>query len=368
MSEDEANEVAPEEARQEDRGNTARGRNYMFTINFQDESQATLLDCDLWRIHVSYCIYQEEIGENGTYHFQGYLECIGKKSMVQLHRLPGLERAWFSVRRGSQADAVRYCSKIDSRVGGPYEWGEMKEQGKRSDLLDVKRKIDEGAKMEQIADEHYGSFIRYHRAFKEYKRIKAVKRDWPMELIFIIGPSGTGKTRTARDMAGDDVYWMMPGKWWEDYEGQHTVVWDEFYGSSVPYSILLRIIDRYPLKLECKGSSICFNSRRIIFTSNQHPKDWYDAEKTHQMSWETNPLNRRIRDFGRVLITGEIHTYRPPTLWSGEEVAVQQPIAVQPRAVQVPKDKEEEDEDYHYPVKMELGSQRIYIDLVSDEE
>ena len=44
-----------------------------------------------------------------------------------------------------------------------------------------------------------------------------------------------------------------------------------------------------------------FTSKIIIFTSNQEPCDWYDGEKTHQVSWETNPLNRRIQEFGEMI-------------------------------------------------------------------
>jgi len=74
-------------------------------------------------------VYQYEQGEQGTPHFQGYLECVGKKSIVQLKKLPGFERAHFEVRRGQQEQAVGYCKKPDGRLGGPWEHGEMKKQG-----------------------------------------------------------------------------------------------------------------------------------------------------------------------------------------------------------------------------------------------
>ena len=143
-----------------------------------------------------------------------------------------------------------------------------------------------------------------------------------MEIILIIGPTGTGKSREARRLCeGVSSYWMgSNGKWWQDYWGEHTVVWDEFYGHCCPYSILLRILDRYPLKLEFKGGGIEFVSRRIIFTSNQEPEHWYNGERTHQMSWDQNPLNRRIREFGRIIRTGAVHQGPAvPANWDGME-------------------------------------------------
>lgn len=78
-------------------------------------------------------MYQIEVGEHGTRHIQGYLECVGKKSLAQLKKLPGMERSHLEVRRGTGEQARAYCMKLEGRVEGctPTEWGEPKQQGKR---------------------------------------------------------------------------------------------------------------------------------------------------------------------------------------------------------------------------------------------
>ena len=134
-------------------------------------------------------------------HFQGYLECIGKKSMKQLHEIPGLERAHFEVRRGSGAQAIAYATKMDTRVDGPWYYGEPKEQGKRSDLEDIKKMVEKRAPLVDIWDSHFGSMVRYHKSIKEYKRIKTAYRTEFTRIIIIIGKSGVGKSRLARQMA-----------------------------------------------------------------------------------------------------------------------------------------------------------------------
>jgi len=311
-------------------------RNLCFRVTLPEDAgeEYPLLDPSQWP-DCTYCVYQLEIGdETSRLHFQGYVEFTGKKryNWVQ-NNCEGMEGAHLEVRRGTMEEARNYAMKHETRLDGPWEWGAPKPgQGSRSDLRAVKRALDEGRKMSYIADNFFGTFLRYNRGIREYKRIRAIQRNWAMELVFIIGPSGTGKSRHARDISGDDVYFMMPGKWWEDYEGQHTVVWDEFYGHSCPFSLLLRILDRYPLKLECKGGAVEFNSRRIIFTSNQEPRDWYNAERTHQMDWNTNPLNRRIQEFGRVLYTGQVHVVNPvPVNWNGVEYVNLMPPPMMPR-------------------------------------
>lgn len=226
----------------------SHNRNWCFTINHQGEHPPELLDEELFPDWITYCVWQLELGENGTYHYQGYMELQGKKSRAQIQEVEGFEGAHLEVRRGTAAEAIAYCKKADTRADGPWEHGEPKEQGKRNDLTAIKRKLDEGATMQRISQEHFGSYLRYEKGFKNYKRINAQPRNHAMEIIIIIGPSRTGKTRQACEMAGEDVYHKDRSKWWEDYEGQHTVVWDEFYGHCCPFTDLLRIMDRYPLR------------------------------------------------------------------------------------------------------------------------
>lgn len=186
-------------------------------------------------------------------------------------------------------------------------------------MEDIRARIDKGDQEVDIAQDHFGSWVRYHRGFREYKRMRQLERfrDWPMEIICYIGPSGTGKSREAR-RAYPDAYWGPKGKWWDGYCGQETVVVDEMYGHRFGFSDLLQLLDRYPYQVETKGGVAQFVSRRIVFTSNQHPQDWYNAERTHQGDWAQNPLNRRLREYGRIIYTGEVHTARERSERGGE--------------------------------------------------
>lgn len=290
-----------------------QARNWVFTLN-NPQSQ---LDWSEFSSMVSFITWQLELSESNTIHFQGYLECVGKKSLKQVKQIPGLEGAHFEVRCGTQQEAIRYANKIDTRVEGPWTCGQAKEQGKRSDLLDIQRRLDNGATANSVAESHFGSWVRYHKSFEKYSHLRQTGRNWPMEITVFIGPSGTGKTRTVHEHFGGppNTYWKPAGKWWCGYLGQETVVLDEFYGSQMPFTFLLRLLDRYPLLVEPKGNTfVQFVSRRIVITSNQCPEDWYSDEATHQNDWASNPLNRRLREFARVVYTGEVHRRGPPLL------------------------------------------------------
>lgn len=95
------------------------------------------------------------------------------------------------------------------------------------------------------------------------------------------GASGTGKSRRAWEEAGLLAYPKDPNtKWWCGYRGQEHVVLDEFRGS-ISISHLLRWLDRYPVMVETKGSSVPLVASQIWITSNLSPDSWYpelDAE------------------------------------------------------------------------------------------
>lgn len=175
-------------------------------------------------------------------------------------------------------------------------------QGSRTDLVAIKDMISSGASLRDVADEYFTDFVRYHKGIEKYVGLCAQPRNGVApEILFFLGPTGCGKSYRAFDLCKDCSYYVKPaGKWWDGYNGQHTVIFDEWYGHCYPYTELLRLLDRYVYPIEVKGGSthILSSTVRFIFTSNQHPKDWYEGVRTHQVNWSSNPLRRRLSEFG----------------------------------------------------------------------
>ncbi|QBX89262.1 replication associated protein [Apis mellifera virus-4] len=245
-------------------------RTWVFTIN-NPESPLDFSD----KGDVRYCVYQEETGENGTRHYQGYLELTRTYTLNMLKKLKGFERAHFEQRRGTRDQARQYAMKEDTRVAGPWEHGVWVRsgQGNRTDLDSVRRSIAEGASDLDLADNHFSEWVKYRNSFKEYRRLKMGQRDWPMEVQFFYGPPGTGKSLSAKS-ENPDAYWKGRSEWWDDYSSQRTIILDDFYGW-LPWDFLLRLLDRYPLLLGTKGNHVQMQSRKIVITSNAPPSTWY---------------------------------------------------------------------------------------------
>jgi hypothetical protein len=232
---------------------------------------------------VRYAVWQREVcPTTNRRHFQGY---IVLRNPSRFTAVAALLPAGTHIEAcsGSDDDNVRYCTKDDSRDtepdSGPFYFGtrEVVGRGKRSDLHDVKTLLDTGATEAEIADKYFGAWTRGYRAFERYKRLKETPRDWAMNVEVHVGVPGSGKSRQARDRF-PGAYWKQRSAWWCGYERHECVVFDDFYGW-LPYDLVLRICDRYPLNVESKGGQINFMAKNVIFTSNLPFNEWYDWEK-----------------------------------------------------------------------------------------
>lgn len=265
-----------------------RSRFWCFTLNNPDGN----LDVDLDIAPVRYAVWQLEVGEEGTEHFQGYLELATAQRLSFLQNLiPG---GHFEQRRRTAVAARLYCMKEEGRREGPWEIGvfSAEGQGKRNDLLDIKRKLDQGTSEVTIAEEHFGSWLRYNKGFKEYKRMKTTPRDHKTIVTYLYGKPGLGKSRKAHEDL-PNAHWLTPPKdkssaaWWTDYDNNDAVVIDDFF-AWLPWNLLLRIMDRYPLTVEAKGTNYQFIATKLYITSNHLPEDLYNPQ------FPIDALTRRI--------------------------------------------------------------------------
>lgn len=264
-----------------------QGRNWVFTINNPESNDLPN------SFGGKYAVWQLEKGEKGTLHLQGYI-CFEKNMRLNaLKQLHGT--AHWELRRGNHKQAKAYATKDDTRQEGPWEVGTEPSQGKRSDLDSLKETIDSGASMLEIAEGHFGSFLKYEKGILSYKRLKCADRNWKTEVTLLYGPTGTGKSYAAKH-AYPDAYWLTRPTngntlWFDGYDEHETIVIDEFYGWMI-FDFVLRLFDETPLLCQIKGGSVRMVAKRIIVTSNKYWKEWYPNVGLNH----TNALDRRIEN------------------------------------------------------------------------
>jgi len=87
-----------------------------------------------------------------------------------------------------------------------------------------------------------------------------------------------------------DAYSKDPrSKFWCGYIGQRNIVIDEFRGG-IDLSHMLRWLDRYPVRVEIKGSSRPLLAEKIWITSNLSPDEWYPESDSESV----RALRRRL--------------------------------------------------------------------------
>lgn len=272
-----------------------QGRNWCFTLNNWNEDEKASLEALGSELagDVRYLIWGEEKGEQETPHLQGFISFRKRKSFNVVKRLIS-DRCHLEQAKGSPAQNKKYCSKGENI----QEFGKLPPgQGSRSDLDQVAEACRDGATFKEIADQFPAAALRYSTGILRLQTLCRPHRKGAPELWCLWGRTGTGKTRRIWEFADIDQLWVHPGdRWFDGYDGQPAVLFDDYDGSWFKITYLLKLIDRYIFQVPVKGAYTWWAPKVIYFTSNHHPKEWYPQAKPEHI----NALLRRFKEFGNI--------------------------------------------------------------------
>jgi len=252
----------------------SRARGWCFTLNNPSEKEGVEMSpqnyIDVYQNmpNVAYIVVGDEVAKTGTPHHQGY---VYFKNPVRFDTVKEYlpKGCHIEQARGTSKQASVYCKKEKIL----FEYGECPSQGKRNDISVVKGMVNSGAKMAEIIDA-----VDSYQAIKCAELIlkyKEMERSWVPLVYWFWGPTGTGKTRTAFEMCEDPWVSGRDLKWWNGYDAHEDVILDDFRGDFCTFHELLRILDRYPYRVETKGGSRSLLAKRIIITSAMPPEICY---------------------------------------------------------------------------------------------
>lgn len=249
-------------------------KHWCFTIN-----NYTDVDCEsLDQLPCAYLVYGKE-GANSTKHLQGYITLEKKLRRTGLKKLFRNNGVHLEPMRGTPEQAASYCKK----EGNFIERGILPSgKGARTDIVAFREAIKSGATIKQLIEDHTTCTFRYYNTMERIRLHYAPERTTPPKISVYWGETGTGKTRKAWDEFPD--LWVYPGfGWFDGYDGHKVALFDDFSGGEFKITYLLRLLDRYKMRVPVKGGFTNWNPEHILLTSNLNPRTWYEsANAEHQ--------------------------------------------------------------------------------------
>lgn len=243
----------------------------------EDVAKAVAKDCNSYVIGIEECPNTKRVHLQCCMTFKAPKRFGSVKAWFEKHEY-GARKPHFEVCRDWEA-SVKYCKKDGRWTAAGLGKGEG--QGKRNDLKKIRDDMLDGKPFNKII-RNVSSLqaLKFAEGFRKYD---GQQRHWKPTVFWLWGPAGTGKTRFAYENF-PGAYWTSGGKWWDGYTGHSVAIIDDFRGEQIKFEDMLRILDRYPHRVEVKGSSQPLLAHTIIITSPFKPIGCYAAnEKMDQL-------------------------------------------------------------------------------------
>lgn len=218
--------------------------------------------------------------------------------------------------RSSYTDNYNYFCKIgsdenvaksDTSLCPVYSWGDYHvtpaddpESTKQSIWDYINSLLEEGLKPAEL----YQMDVRlaYYANAIECTYLSRKKDDIPIVRDIVttyhVGESQQGKSFTlvklAEQYGYENIHWVSGDYAWifDGYEYQDILVLDEFRDDKIKFSVLLSILDKYPLRVNVKNSHASASYTQVHITSVLAPKQLYIYEDLRKNDTRQQLYNR----------------------------------------------------------------------------
>lgn len=293
-----------------------RLRNFVFTLhNYTEEDIENLLT----KLPKSYIVFAKETcPTTGTPHLQGYCELDCQLTREKIKTLIQNETIHIDPRFGSQRRAIAYVKtpedvaewyakgKRNPTPENLYESGTPKRQGARVDLIIAREWIKSGRSVDPFDPDYTLGVQKAYEQIQKY--VPHTGHYSKPRVVWHYGKGGSGKTQRAYAISIGNIYKcdLLQYGWLDGYNGEETVLIDDLNVNESNrqqwFELLLKMTDRYPVRMNVKNSSCRYRPQLVIITSQEPPYcifGQYPAwQSTDPLLWakdeELRQLMRRI--------------------------------------------------------------------------
>lgn len=289
-----------------DRSGT-RVTRFVFTLNNWTQTEYDSLTKS-FAPGVKWIVIAKETGENGTPHLQGACILGTRMAFSKLKTTPGLQRAHIESMRGSPESNLTYCSKQDTT---PFILGEMPRPGKRNDIANAVARIQGGETLRSMAQDEEGgaAIVKFHKGLTILRNYCRPPRTQPPKTFWLWGGTNVGKTRLSQrcgkllsrhhGLSENDTWTSGEGMaWFDGYDGHLVAILDDIRAKHfTSFTLILRMLDRYPFRVPFKGGFVDWYPTYIFITCPRSPTDCFRKRNEH-VPEDLRQLIRRIEGFG----------------------------------------------------------------------
>lgn len=254
-----------------------QARSWIMTLNNPKQDPEEYLSAFHKGTKAQYVCGQLEKGEKGTPHIQFFAYWAQQKRCNGLKRF---DKAIHIEKAVKPALALQYCMKNDTRVAGPWEFGqrpvfneERKDKWAEAKELCKQRKFDDIEPKLYMRHPRNFHFVadQYQKLGKPYEQCRG---------IWIQGPSGTGKTTKAQTDFQGLFYYKNKDKWWDGYKDEQVVIMEDV-SPETKYLVdyIKEWVDRFPFKSLIKGGHTYPDYSWFIITSQYSIEECFERDE-----------------------------------------------------------------------------------------
>lgn len=248
-------------------------------LNMEELEEVLSEQCKWWVIQREQCPTTERLHYHFACHLKAAKTFAEVKRMLKIDAIGTAQSFKFWGGEAGIQRIIKYCSKEETRVEGPWSGGDLPNKRRRAgeviiEMIDQRRPDAEIVRMFPFQVRNLGLI----RDGLERTTVMSDRDSMP-EVWFVHGAPGVGKTRKFFDMCPDTLIVRMPpthGTWFfNGYRQQRCILFDDANPPTEDNIVdLLRVLDRYPMTVDVKGGHVKFNSPIIGFTSNETWDEW----------------------------------------------------------------------------------------------
>lgn len=247
-----------------------------------------------------YCVGQlEEGNENHTKHVQSFVVFKNPKWFERVKVL--FPTAHIEAAKGTNVQNRDYCSKSETQLFEPFEFGIFAEERARTDIKTFFELLDSGASDLELRELSPQLYLREFNKISELRMAKKKelfskqKRD--VVVTYVYGPAGAGKSTYVDDLTINDSVFRVDTfdkAAFTGYSGEDTIIIDEFKGQ-FNIQFMNRLLDSFPIKLRglCSLLPACFTKVYII-SNFPYTELYKDAQEENSAQYKG--FSRRLNN------------------------------------------------------------------------